>query len=137
VSAGLRQATAEHEAAHATVATALGLTVLEVRAGVGRGHTLYLERPNEVRTAAAIWAGDLWCKEFGSVPYEVIERGACADLARLERDFDPDRFWRGHRLAREILSQHRRAVVALAGRLVAEGDVTFGSSRPGAFQKGL
>lgn len=127
MSTALRRATAEHEAAHATVATALGLTVLEVRAGTGTGHTLYMERPHDVRTAAAIWAGDVWSKEFGSVPYEIIERGACADLARLEREYAPDSFWRAHRLAREVLTKQRRAVLALADRLTAERVITFQS----------
>lgn len=108
---------AEHEAAHAITARHFGLTVTTIHIGSRDGYTRYHGHSEAWQEATVTAAGDLWNWEFGSVPYQDY---GCGDLADFEREHGLDRLWDANRAARSILTQRRRAVLALADRLVAE-----------------
>lgn len=123
---GLLRLTAEHEAAHAVVARHLGHMVTRAWASDhGSGGTEWDARSATAAEQAAVSAaGDVWCREFGSVEYVDL---ACVDLATFEREHGLATLWSANRAARTILQARRAATLALADRLVAERSITFGT----------
>lgn len=113
---------AEHEAAHAVVARHFGMTVTEIHVGPTRGRTCWYGDAAQWQEAAITAAGDLFNREQGSVPYQDF---GCSDLRAFERDHGLDQLWQAQRAARSILIQRRRAVLALADRLMRERTITL------------
>lgn len=115
---------AEHEAAHAIVAAHFGLVVTRVVVRApGDGYTEYEQTADPARRAAITAAGDVYGQRLGSVPYVDL---ACDDLAKFERFHGLTRLWQAQRIALDILTRKRAAVVALADRLERERTVSFG-----------
>jgi hypothetical protein len=114
---------AEHEAAHAVVAAHFGLVVTRVVARApGDGYTEYEQSADPAQRAAVTAAGDVYGKRLGSVPYVDL---ACDDLAKFERVHGLPRLWQAQRIAFDILTRRRAAVVALADRIERERAITF------------
>jgi len=108
---------AEHEAAHAVVARHYGMTVTHIHLDRNGGYTRYHGPSTGWQEAAITAAGDLFNREYSTVPYQ---DGSCKDLADFEREHGLDQLWQANRAARSILTQRRRAVLALADRLMDE-----------------
>ncbi|MGW2040496.1 hypothetical protein [Streptomyces virginiae] len=119
---GASRVLAEHEAAHAVVARHFGLDVLDIVIGDRSGRTVYRGLSETWQEAAITAAGDLFNREFGTVPY--LDYG-CGDLRDLEREHGLDRLWDANRAARGILTQRRQAVLLLADRVQRERHITF------------
>lgn len=112
------RACAEHEAAHAIVALHHRITVydIHVRAN-GSGYTTHAGSPARSVQAAITAAGDLWQQEYGTVPYLDL---SCDDLRTMEHEHGLGALWSAQRDARRVLVKRRRAVLALADRLMNE-----------------
>lgn len=128
MSGNLLRACAEHEAAHAVVAAHFGAPVHEVTATArGDGSTIYdAGRVNRLQQAAITAGADLWNRELGTVPYQDL---GCLDLATFEREHGLGPLWQAERVARQILTARRAAVLALADRLVVERTIRFAGLR--------
>ncbi|WP_236244517.1 M50 family metallopeptidase [Streptomyces sp. CC210A] len=114
---------AEHEAAHAIAAAALGVHVDGITIDArGNGATLHHGAPDTHTAAVITAAGDVWNRHLGTVPYEDL---ACDDLARFEREHGLSRLWSANHEAQQILRQHRRLVLDLASRLVTARSIRF------------
>jgi hypothetical protein len=120
---------AEHEAAHAIVALAYGVPVTRVVATRTRGRTSHgtCTRQQAVAIAAA---GDLFNREFGTVPYR---DASCSDLAYLEREVEASGVWKARRDARAVLRSRQQDVIDLARLLEQRGSLVrrAGTLRPG------
>lgn len=124
------QRTAEHEAAHAVVAQALGVHVAEVSvASDGRsGHTVY-ESSTPATTAVIAAAADEWIHGFRALVFPTGDATGCGDDMRVlarATGADAYRVGEARRRARLILGERRDEVVQLARRLARERHVTFG-----------
>jgi len=123
------RACAEHEAAHAIVALHARIPVYEIRLYAnGTGYTKHAGSTIPSVQAAITAAGDLWQREYGTVPYTDL---SCADLPAFEREHGLGALWTAQRDARRILIQRRRAVLALADRLMDERTIHL-ATRPAA-----
>nr|WTB31086.1 hypothetical protein OG781_17795 [Streptomyces sp. NBC_00830] len=119
---------AEHEAAHAIVALHARVPVYQVRLYAnGTGWTEHGGSSVPSVEAAITAAGDLWQREYGTVPYVDL---SCRDLPDFERQHGLSALWSAQRDARRILIQRRRAVLALADRLMDERTIRL--ARPAA-----
>ncbi|MEV6212135.1 hypothetical protein [Kitasatospora sp. NPDC051914] len=121
------QLAAEHEAAHAIVARALGLgpITVEIRddmSGVTR-HT----RTSPVGTAIAAVAAEVWITEFRYFAFPAGDHHGCnADRRKLVMNTTGDmEIFDVHRRAREILAEHREEVLAAAHRLAQDRTLTL------------
>ena len=109
-------AAAEHEAAHAVTATALGVAVYWTTArqnGTGRTSC---EAASPRLSAIIAAAGDLWDRDFSVHPY--ID-GSCSDLRTAVDNVGTAGIWQARRIARDILTRHKSDVLALARRIEA------------------
>ena len=66
--------------------------------------------------------GDLWDREFSEFEYR---DGACADLRRQVELVGVQGIWAARRRAREILTEHRSAVITLGARLYRDREIVF------------
>ncbi len=124
--------TAEHEAAHAVVARALGLHVADVFIGEdGRDGVTTYETADRDETATVAAAADVWITEFRALAYPSGDAAGCReDMRVLVRNTDGDHdVHRARRRARVILGERRDEVLALAARLVRERHITFEKGR--------
>jgi hypothetical protein len=113
---------AEHECAHGVVAASLGVQVARlVIYPNGSGECIRAFTTPEL-SAVISAAGDLWDAEFSDQPYR---DGACADLRRQVELVGPQGIWAARRRARQILAEHRNAVITLGGRLHKEWEIVF------------
>jgi hypothetical protein len=123
----IRQEAAEHEAAHAVAARALGVHVAEVTiAEDGTGATVFEETSREAAAVIAV-AAQAWIGEFRALVFPTGVRGCSGDNRVLARSTGGDGYNvdQARRRARLILGEQRDEVLALARRLVREGRVTF------------
>ncbi|MEV8554835.1 hypothetical protein AB0L04_34145 [Streptomyces glaucescens] len=112
------RACAEHEAAHAIVALHHRVPVYDIHLrSNGTGYTTRSAHCARPVSAAITAAGDLWQREYGTVPYIDL---ACDDLRTMEREHGFGSLWSAERDARRILVQRRSAILALADRLMTE-----------------
>ncbi|MEV7994930.1 hypothetical protein AB0O67_24360 [Streptomyces sp. NPDC086077] len=112
------RACAEHEAAHTIVALHHRVPVYDIHLRAnGTGYTQISPHCAPSVTAAITSAGDLWQRELGTVPYLDL---SCGDLQAMEQRHGLDALWAAERNARRVLVQRRRAVLALADRLMTE-----------------
>ncbi|WP_369778043.1 hypothetical protein [Streptomyces sp. R33] len=124
--------TAEHEAAHAVVARALGLHVVEMYiADNGRDGVTTYESASREETAAVAAAAEVWIHEFRALAYPQGDSSGCREDWRvLVQNTDGDHgVQRARRQARLILGEHRDEVLALAERLGRERHITFEKGR--------
>jgi hypothetical protein len=116
-----RRKAAEHEAAHATVAEALGYRVHEVVIGDhGSGHVEY-EQASRKDTAVIAVAGGLWITAFRSAQYPEGDAGCGQDDRALAVAADQFDGRQATAQATQILREHRAAVLALADRVERDG----------------
>lgn len=123
----VRQEAAEHEAAHAVAARALGVHVAEVTITEdGSGATLYEETSREASAVIAV-AAQVWIGEFRALVFPAGMRGCSDDNQVLARSTgaDPYNVDQACRRARLILGECRGEVLELARRLARDGRVTF------------
>lgn len=123
----VRQEAAEHEAAHAVAARALGVHVREVTiAEDGSGATVYVETSRENNAVIAA-AGQVWIGEFRALVFPAGARGCGRDEQVLARSTGADAYNvnRARRRARLILGERRAEVLALAQQLARARRVTF------------
>ena len=117
-----RRESCEHEAAHAIVATHLGLRVLDIEVGAddeaGGGETSWV-RGNPEDSAAALVAGELWINEFRLHVYPSGADGCRSDRRALAYNTDPFGERRAAVKARAILRDHADEVRQLADWLEA------------------
>ncbi|WP_131769534.1 M50 family metallopeptidase [Candidatus Protofrankia californiensis] len=121
------QRTAEHEAAHAVVALALGARVWEISVEPdGSGKTWHDGESPRVRAPIAA-AGDVWVREFRAAEFPGDASVGCgADFRVLVRHavgvgavgYERRRAW-------EILNERRNAVMALSRSLLRSGRLSF------------
>ncbi|MFM9595792.1 M50 family metallopeptidase [Streptomyces scabiei] len=123
----VRQEAAEHEAAHAVVARALGVHVREVTiAEDGSGATVYQETSREAEAVIAV-APQVWLGEFRALVFPAGSRGCSGDNRTLARSTGADAYNvdQARRRARLILGEQRGEVLELARQLAKSGRVTF------------
>lgn len=114
------QRTAEHEAAHAVVAVALGVRGVEVAiSDDGRSGSTRYERASREATAAVAAAADVWIHEFRAVVFPTGDEVGCGDDYRLlVRSTDGDHGVReARRRARLVLGERGDEVLAVAAQL--------------------
>jgi hypothetical protein len=124
------QRTAEHEAAHAVVARALGLRLLDVSVSAdGRsGETRYESAPESANAIIAV-AAEVWISEVGGLVFPRGDADGCREDVRvLVRSTGGDAWAmrEARRRARLILAESRDEVLALAEQLARTRHVTFG-----------
>ncbi|MEW2135516.1 hypothetical protein AB0892_02710 [Streptomyces sp. NPDC005409] len=120
--------TAEHEAAHAVVARALGLHVAEVSISEdGQSGVTTYESAGRADTATVAAAAEVWIHEFRALAYPAGDAAGCReDMQVLVRNTAGDHDVReARRRARHILGERRDEVLALAARLGLERHITF------------
>jgi hypothetical protein len=107
-----------HEAGHAVVARSYGYRVVEIRVQAsGNGHTAWEGSSVRAHGAAVTAAGEEAQHLFDRSYVDL----SCGDLRTFEREHGGfGTLWRARREARERLTQHRAAVIALASRLAYE-----------------
>ncbi|WP_326583331.1 hypothetical protein OG889_32780 [Streptomyces sp. NBC_00481] len=123
----VRQETAEHEAAHAVAARALGVRVFEVTiAEDGSGLTEHAKTTREANAVIAI-APQVWLGEFRAMVFPAGGRGCGDDTRKLARSTGADAYNVGQarRRARLILGERRGEVLALAEQLARVGHIQF------------
>lgn len=123
----IRQEAAEHEAAHAIAAQALGVHVRQVTiAEDGSGATEYAETTREYAAVIAA-AANVWVGEFRAMAFPAGARGCGNDEQTLARATGADAYnvAKARRKARLLLGEHRAEVLELARVLAREGRVTF------------
>lgn len=125
----IRQQTAEHEAAHAVVARALGVRVVEVVVSEnGRdGHTKYEQAARE-DTATIAAAADVWINECRAVVFPNGDQAGCRDDNRAlvhSCGGDPWAMREARRRARLILAERGNEVLTLAQKLAKAGRLDF------------
>lgn len=123
----VRQEAAEHEAAHAVTARALGVHVREVTiAEDGSGVTEYAQTTRDAAAVIAA-AAHVWIGEFRALVFPAGARGCSDDNRALIRATAGDAYNvdQARRRARLILGERRDEVLQLARRLVEHGRVTF------------
>jgi hypothetical protein len=108
----------QHEAAHGTVASVLGVQVTELMVGAGGngGRCSCATVPDPATAAVMAAAADLWDSEFSI--YEDQDR-SCGDLAKAVALVGPPGMWAARTWVRAILTEHRAQVERLAERLAA------------------
>lgn len=117
------RAVCEHEAAHAVTAAAVGVRVVEVCVqSRARGWTLHEGASHRAAAGVITAAGDVWQRRLSALPYSDL---SCDDLATFEREHGLSALWQAEHSALHILTEHRRAVEALAIRLARERHVRF------------
>ena len=114
---------AEHEAAHAVVASSLGVTVARLVIYPNGSGECLRHRTTPRLSAVISCAGDLWDKEFSAHEYR---DGACADLRRQVQFVGVEGIWAARRDARKILTERRQTVLRLGARLYRERELVFG-----------
>jgi Peptidase M50B-like len=119
--------TAEHEAAHATVAHALGVPVLAIELNDDASGVTYMDRDHANATcwnlAVVASAGALWEREFirRRHPSHQYDRyNNMFDLEYLERTIGASRVWLAEFEARAILDRNEAATRDLADRVELE-----------------
>lgn len=123
----VRQEAAEHEAAHAVAARALGVAVLEATiAEDGTGATVYEETTREAAAVIAV-AAQVWLGEFRALVFPAGTRGCSGDNRALMRSTGGDAYNvdQARRRARLILGERRDEVLQVARELAESGRVTF------------
>ncbi|MDX2515467.1 hypothetical protein PV355_09975 [Streptomyces stelliscabiei] len=123
----VRQEAAEHEAAHAVAARALGVHVREMTiAEDGSGATVYEETSREAEAVIAV-APQVWIGEFRALVFPAGARGCSRDEQVLARSTGADAYNvdKARRRARLILGESRGEVLALAQRLARVGHIQF------------
>lgn len=118
----LQRLLAEHEAAHAVVAAHYGQAVQWIRVGRDDGMTHYRGTSTPRERAAITAAGDLWNREYGTVPY--VDYG-CGDLADFQREHGLRALWQANRDARAALNEHLHLVTDLADTLMRQRILRF------------
>lgn len=122
------QRTAEHEAAHAVVARALGVRVAEVSVSEdGRDGATRYEQASRENTAAIAAAADVWITEFRGLVFPNGDRDGCRDdVRKLVRNTSGDHeVADARRRARLLLAERRDEVLALACQLARVGHIQF------------
>jgi hypothetical protein len=116
------QLVAEHEAAHAIVARALGLGPVEVEIRDDMsGVTRYAKAPRMGKAIVAA-AAEVWITQFRYFAFPAGDRDGCRQDRRelaLHTDGDLD-VLDASRRAHEILAEHREEVLAAAHRLAQD-----------------
>lgn len=127
-----RQQAAEHEAAHAIVARALGMDVGVVDIKVNRvGNTDVRLSSNSVEAAAVIAAPMVWFQVFRTQFYPSADETGCSgDRAKLLGMADGFTRNEAGKLAREVLRERGGEVLELARLLDQHGAVDFSTGRP-------
>jgi hypothetical protein len=122
----VRRKTAEHEAAHAIVALALGVEVSSVAVMPDGSGACWYEKGRTPQEAGAIaLAGELWISDFRSFEYPEGDSGCGADRRAVAQHLDDFGARQAMRRAREILASNRSDVLALAARLERDSLVSF------------
>ncbi|MQY13769.1 hypothetical protein SRB5_39210 [Streptomyces sp. RB5] len=123
----IRQEAAEHEAAHAVAARALGVHVAEISITEDGSGSTSFETTSRKATAVIAVAPRVWVGEFRAVVFPNGARGSGRDEQLLARATAADAYnvAEATRRARLILGGRRDEVLALARRLVEDGHVTF------------
>ncbi|MFE3786975.1 hypothetical protein [Streptomyces goshikiensis] len=119
--------TAEHEAAHAVVARALGVPVVEVLIRDDFSGETRHEPAGRAETATIAAAADVWISGFRSLAFPGQSRSGCQDDAlKLARNTDgPGDAQLAVRRAGRLLRERQAEVLALADELVRRRRITF------------
>ncbi|MDX3519279.1 hypothetical protein [Streptomyces scabiei] len=123
----VRQEAAEHEAAHAVAARALGVRVKEATIDEdGTGATVYEETTREAEAVIAV-AAQVWLAEFRALVFPAGVRGCSGDNRVLARSTGADAYNvdQARRRARLLLGERRSEVLELARELDRTGRITF------------
>lgn len=122
--------TAEHEAAHAVTARALGLRVAEVSVSAdGRSGLTKHESTSPAATAIVAVAAGLWTDEFRGMVFPRGDAAGCReDMRVLVRNTGGDtwKMQNACRHARTILAESRDEIFAMADLLVSKRRLSFG-----------
>ncbi|MEW2421264.1 hypothetical protein AB0911_12040 [Streptomyces nigra] len=126
------QRTAEHEAAHAVVARALGVRVVEISMAEDcRSATTTYEQASRESTAIIAAAASEWIHGFRALAFPNGDESGCRDdMRKLARSTGADAYAMDQacRRARLILGERRDEVLALAQQLARSRQVTFGEA---------
>lgn len=119
--------TAEHEAAHAVVARALGVTVTEVVIRDDFSGVTRHEVTGPAEKAAIAAAADVWISEFRSLAFPGAAGSGCQeDVRSLMRNTEGSHdVARALRRARLLLAERREEVLVLADELIRKRRITF------------
>lgn len=121
------QLAAEHEAAHAIVARALGLGPVEVEIGDDSSGVTRFPKASRRANAIVAAAAEIWISEFRYHAFPGGDRDGCRrDLRTLVQNTEGDgEVLDAQRRARAILSEHRDQVLAAAHRLTQDRVLTL------------
>lgn len=119
--------TAEHEAAHAVVARALGIPVSEILIRDDNSGVTRYEATGAAETAAIAAAADVWISEFRSLTFPGAAGAGCRDDVQVvvRNTGDQHGVAQAMRSARLLLAQRRGEVLELADELVCKRHITF------------
>ena len=120
-----RRLAAEHEAAHAVVASALGVPVVEVSIDERGGGETIFEAASAMDSATIAVAAEIWVDELRWRTYPGGDRGCSGDRRQLARHVDDFGARQACTRARAILRDNADAVLALADRLEEESRLTY------------
>lgn len=116
-----RREAAEHEAAHAIVAQALGVRVRVAHVlADGAGGCIH-EYGTPIQTATIALAGEIWIGTFRSLEFPRGASGCESDRRAAAEAVDSWTLGQAHKQCVVILKENRAAVLALADRIDADG----------------